>query len=147
MPDPPLPAGDRPRGVRGDTGGGAGARPASPQRTEPVGRTRRDPRARGWDQGRAHHRGLATITAGHGDFQRPSRPGNATHLGLSPTLEVGSGGLDGGWSHFRVPARSAGLQHRSVQLSLGWLLCPWLRVVRPIVFHSFFLSPFRATVI
>jgi hypothetical protein len=30
MPDPPLPIGDGPREARGDTGEGAGARPATP---------------------------------------------------------------------------------------------------------------------
>jgi hypothetical protein len=39
--------------------------------------------ARGWDQRRARHRGRATITSGHGDFQRPSRLGHATRLGHS----------------------------------------------------------------
>jgi hypothetical protein len=41
-----------------------------------------------------------TITAGRGDFHRPSRPGQVAHLGHPPTPKVSSGSLAGGWSHF-----------------------------------------------
>jgi hypothetical protein len=114
-------------------------RPTSPQQVGPISRTGRDPRTRGWDQWRARRRGQATIVASHGDFQHPSRPGHATHRGYSPTPKVNSGGLDGSWSHFGAPARSAGLQSWSVGLSFGWPPRPWLRVVRPIIF-PFLLS-------
>jgi hypothetical protein len=42
MPDPPLPKGDRPGGVRGDTSRGAGALPASPRWVGLVSGTRED---------------------------------------------------------------------------------------------------------
>jgi hypothetical protein len=132
--DPPLPVGDGLGGARDDTGRGAVVRPASPRWVGPINGTRRDPRTQGWDQQRAHHLGQVTITTGHGDFHLPSRPGHATHPGHSPTPEVYSGGLNGGWPHFGAPARSTGLRRQSVGLILGCPLCPWLRVVRPIIF-------------
>jgi hypothetical protein len=101
---PPLPVGGRPAGARGDTGKGAG------------------------------HRGCATIIAGRGDLQRPSRPRHAACSGHSPTPEVSLGGLDDSWSHFGVPMRSAGLRCRFVGLSLGLSPRPWFQVVCPIVF-------------
>jgi hypothetical protein len=47
----PLPAGDGPGGARGDTGGGAGAWPASLQWVGSVNGTRADSCACGWDRG------------------------------------------------------------------------------------------------